>query len=76
MVGADLDLLKSFIPEKSAPKTQDHLETKVILRDVKLATIRRIRMDGDTWDVVADGGVPMDADAPATPTTADEPATV
>jgi len=78
LTGADLDLLKSFIPEKKTAKTQDHLKTKVVWRDVGLDTIRRIRAWGQEWNVVPDGyKVDMEtSDETSDTATADEPATV
>ena len=49
--GADLEELKTFLPKKSAPKTQSHLEEKVIWRTVKLSSIVEARIGGDTYMV-------------------------
>lgn len=65
VTGEDLESLKTFIPTKRAPSTQDHLETKVIVRDIKLSSIQRIRIGGVTLDVTPTGEMPaVEAEAP------------
>jgi hypothetical protein len=47
----DVEELEGYLPKKSDPKTQANLETKVILRDVELSNIKRIKMLGETYRV-------------------------
>lgn len=43
--------LNGYLQKKSAPKTQDALDKKVILRDIELSNIKRIKMLGETYRV-------------------------
>ena len=47
----DVAELKDFLPKKYAPKTQDKLETNVILRDIELSNIKRIKLLGEIYTV-------------------------
>ena len=40
------DQIQAFIPKKSAPKTQDNLEKKVIWRTPEIASIHKVRVLG------------------------------
>lgn len=41
--------IAEYLPKASAPKTQDALDKKVVLRDIKLSNIRMIRMLGEEY---------------------------
>ena len=46
-----MEEIKPFLPKKRTPKTQDDLDTKVILRDVNIKNIKIIRMLGEEYFV-------------------------
>ena len=52
ITGAELEELLSFIPEKTSPHTQDMLDKKVVMIDVKLSNIKRVRMLGAEYEII------------------------
>jgi hypothetical protein len=50
----DVDELRGVLPKNDAPKTQDALDKKVILRDIALANIKVIRIQGEEYYVCND----------------------
>jgi hypothetical protein len=48
----DKDKVKPFLPKRSAPKTQDQIEKKIILRDIEMSNIKAIRMNGKSYVVM------------------------
>jgi len=45
----DKELIEQYLPKKSAPKTQEALDKKVILRDINLDNVKAMRMLGQEY---------------------------
>jgi hypothetical protein len=43
------EVIKPFLPKSYAPKTQDKLDKKIIVRDVEVSNIKSIRFKGTTY---------------------------
>ena len=43
--------LSEFLPKKSDPQTQEKLDTKIILKDIELSNIKRIKLGGEIYTV-------------------------
>jgi len=47
----NVEELRHYLPKKDAPHTQENLEKKIVLRDVKLSNIKRIKIGGELYVV-------------------------
>ena len=53
-----VDELQGWLPKKDAPSTQNDLEKKIILRDINLENIKRIKINGELLVIEGTGNLP------------------